>query len=142
MATASSANGVVVDVARVIERRQGGPDNRHTKNVPVYYPVVQFVTAREQVVRFQADEGSEKRSAYRVGASIQVLYDPANPQDARLDTWASRWGFGILGVSLGLIFVVVVAVIYWRMLRSSGRAARRMAPQNPQPQETERRAEG
>ncbi len=143
LATSSSANGVVVDVARVIERVQGGSGNTHySKNVPVYYPVVQFVTAREQVVRFQADEGSEKRSAYQVGASIRVLYDPANPRDARLDTWASRLGFSIIVGSLGLLFIVLVTVIYWVALRSSGRAARRMAPQNPQPQETERRADG
>jgi WD40 repeat protein len=143
MATASSANGVVVDVARVIERRQeGSGSHTYYKNVPVYYPVVQFVTAREQVVRFEADEGSQKRSAYQVGASIRVLYDPANPQDARLDTWASRWGFSILAVSMGLLFIVIVAVIYWVALRSSGRAARRMASRNPRPQETERRADG
>jgi hypothetical protein len=143
LATASSANGVVVDVARVIERRQEGSGNQtHYKNVPVYYPVVEFVTAREQVVRFQADEGSEKRSAYGVGALIRVLYDPANPRDARLDTWVSRLGNGIFIGSFGLLFVVLVTVIYWVMLRSSRRTARRVAPQNPQPQESERRADG
>jgi Protein of unknown function (DUF3592) len=143
LATASNANGVVVDVVRVVEWVQRG-SGKHTgtQRVPFYYPVVQFVTAREQVVRFRADAGSEKRSAYQVGASVRVLYDPANPRDARLDTWGSRLGKSIFIGSFGLFFVVLVAVIYWVALRSSGRAARRVAPQNPQPQESERRADG
>jgi hypothetical protein len=73
--------------------------------------------------------GSEDPSAYRVGDSIRVLYDPANPRVARLDTWDSRWGDSIGLVAIGLVLVVVGTVGYW-LLRSRKRAARRAAPQN------------
>jgi hypothetical protein len=143
LTTASGANGVVVDVARVVERVQrGSGDRTYYKNVTFFHPVVQFVTAREQVVRFQASEGHEERSAYQVGDSVRILYDPANPRDALLDTWFSRWGDPLIPVAVGLVMIVLVAVIYRVKRRSSGRAARRVAPQSPQQQETDRGADG
>jgi Protein of unknown function (DUF3592) len=122
MAKANTATAKVVAVDRVVERvRRGSGDNAYYENVPYYYPVVQFVTAREQVMRLRANEGSENHSAYRVGDSIRILYDPANPGHARVDTAASRWGAGIILIFMGLMFVVIPPVLYW-LLRSSGRA--------------------
>jgi Protein of unknown function (DUF3592) len=81
--------------------------------VTYFHPVVQFVTAGEQVVRFQASEGTDKRSSYQVGDSVRILYDPANPRDAQLDTWFSRWGDPLIPVAIGLFMVVLGAVIYF-----------------------------
>jgi Protein of unknown function (DUF3592) len=142
MAKASRTNGVVVDVARVVQQERRGPsDNPYYVDVTYFHPVVQFVTAREQPVWFQAGEGSKDPLTYQVGDSVRVLYDPARPQDARLDTWFSRWGGSIMLGGLGL-FLVVLGVVIWVALRSFGRAAGRGAPQNPQPQGSERRAAG
>jgi hypothetical protein len=130
LANAGGANGVVVDVAEVVRRvERGSGDRTYYENVTFFHPVVQFVTAREQVVRFQASEGHEKRSTYQVGNSVRILYDPANPRDARLDTWFSRWGDPLIPVAIGLVMVILVTVIY----RSPGRAARRVAPESPHP---------
>jgi hypothetical protein len=113
-ANASGANGVVVEVVGVVERVQrGSGDHTYYENVTFFHPVVQFVTAREQVVRFQASEGHEKRSTYQVGDTVRIVYDPANPRDARLDTWFSRWGDPLIPVALGLFMVVLGAVIYF-----------------------------
>jgi hypothetical protein len=101
-----------------------------------------LVTAREQEVRFQASEGSDDPFAYGVGDSIRVLYDPANPQDARLDTWASRWGESIGLVIVGLVLVVIGAVGLWLLRLRTRRAARRAAQQNQRPQKSEHRADG
>jgi hypothetical protein len=40
--------------------------------------------------------------------SIRVLYDPANPRNARLDTWVSRRGDSLTMVAIGLGLVVWV----------------------------------
>ena len=118
MANASGANGVVVDVVGVVERVQrGSGDRTYYENVTFFHPVVQFVTAREQAVRFQASEGHEKRSTYQVGDSVRVLYDPANPRDARLDTWFSRWGDPLIPIAVGFFMIVLVAVIYFFFIR-------------------------
>jgi hypothetical protein len=96
-------------------------------------PHSSLVTAGEQEVRFQASEGSNDPFAYGVGDSIRVLYDPANPQDARLDTWGSRWGDSITLVAIGLGLLVIGGVISWLLRSRTTRAARRTAQQNPPP---------
>jgi type II secretory pathway pseudopilin PulG len=128
-ARAVATNGVVVEIAEGVESvRRGSGDNWYYEDVTIFHPVVRFVTAREQEVRFRASEGSEDPSRYGVGDSIGVLYDPANPRDARLDTWVSRRGDSITLVAIGLGLVVLGAVGVW-LLRSPGRAARRAAQQ-------------
>jgi hypothetical protein len=131
VAKAAAANGVVMDVAEAVERvqkRSPGGD-WYDEGVTVFHPVVRFVTAREQAVRFKASEGSGDPFAYGVGDSIRVLYDPANPQAARLDTWASRWGDSITLGMVGLGLVVLGGLGLW-LFRSPGRAARRAARQH------------
>ena len=130
VAKAATANGVVVDVAKVVQREQrGSSGHEYYVDVTYFHPVVQFLTAREQVVRFQASEGNSDPSTHRVGDSIRILYDPASPRNARLDTWFSRWGDSMILIVVGFALVVIPAVIY-RVLRSLGRVARRAAPQS------------
>jgi hypothetical protein len=135
VAKATAANGVVVDVREVVQQVQKrGPDGDwYYQDVTVFHPVLRFVTAGEQDVRFQASEGSNDPFAYGVGDSIRVLYDPANPQDARLDTWGSRWGDSITLVAIGLGLLVIGGVISWLLRSRTTRAARRTAQQNPPP---------
>jgi hypothetical protein len=139
VATAVATNGVVVDVAGVVQRTQKrGPDGDwYYQDVTVFHPVVRFVTAGGREVRFQASEGSGDPFAYGVGDTIRVLYDPANPQAARLDTWSSRWGDSIGMVLTGLGLVVLGAVGSWLLRSRTTRAARRAAPQHRRPQESD-----
>jgi hypothetical protein len=113
-AKAVGANARVVKVTRVVERERrtsgGNKDNVYYVDVPHFYPVVEFVTAREQVVRFRAS-GSTR--AYQVGDPVRVLYDPANPRAARLDTNSSWWEAGAILIFLGLCFVVTGAAAYF-----------------------------
>jgi hypothetical protein len=105
LAKAAVADGVVVDIARDVD----------LDNEVSFYPVIEFVTLREQVVRFKADEATP-RPDQRMGEEVRILYDPANPQDARLDTFWSRWLESIVLGVIGLGFVVSGAFAY-RLLR-------------------------
>ena len=115
LATAAEARGVVVDVAKVREY-----DTDAERTVTRSYPVVEFVTAREQVVRYQPPTGTNPPD-YRVGGPLRVLYDPANPQHVVLDTWDEVWSTGVVLVPVGLVFMVFCAAAY--LLLRSGRAA-------------------
>jgi hypothetical protein len=106
LAKAVVANGIVVDVARVV----------NSDNEVSFYPVVEFVTAREQVVRFQADEATPDPEQ-RMGDSVRILHDPADPGNARLDTGFSRWGAGAVLGFVGLGFVVSGAGAYLLLRR-------------------------
>jgi hypothetical protein len=117
-ARAVGANARVVDVTRVVEheRRTSGGDNDNVYyvDVPYFYPVVEFVTAREQIVRFRP--GGSAR-AYQVGDSVRILYDPANPPAARPDTNAGWWETGAILIFIGLCFVVTGGAVYFLPFR-------------------------
>lgn len=75
-------------------------------------------TARGQVVQFQAAPNSNPPH-HRVGGSIRLRYDPANPQQVKFDTWRNRWGEGFILISAGIGLVAIYAAIF--MLLRSGR---------------------
>jgi hypothetical protein len=79
--------------------------------VPYYYPVIRFVTPLEETVQFEGGDGNTKPEEYRRGESISILYDPANPHDARLNTSNSRWGGVIALGACGFLFVVAAGVL-------------------------------
>jgi Protein of unknown function (DUF3592) len=97
-ATAAAAEGRVV---AVVDRCESDPCSRRRPR----YPEVQFVTAAGRTVQFEGSAGLYPE-AYRVGDRVAVLYDPSNPDDARLATWTNRWGGGPFEVLFGLFFVV------------------------------------
>lgn len=104
-----ATTGKVVDlVSRVFNPGSAG----------VYCPVVDFTTASGQPVRFESQFGTMPAS-HRVGQSIAVRYDPANPQKAEVDSATANWfvpgctiGMGLLFFVMGLVFVVIgIAVL-------------------------------
>lgn len=76
-----------------------------------YYPVVEFETARGQLVEFQSSSGSNPAS-YSVGETVSVLYKPSEPESARINGFFSLWGVSvILGILGGAFFLVGVLMI-------------------------------
>ena len=77
------------------------------------YPVVRFVSASGEVVRFVAGPHTNPPS-FHVGGTVRLLYDPAHPRQVRFNTWLDRLGNGILEVAFGLyLTAMVVAIGYW-----------------------------
>jgi Protein of unknown function (DUF3592) len=119
LATAEPAGGVVVRVDERVEReRVGAGDNERWADVTRRYPFVEFRTGRGQVAQFQADDGS-----LQVGDSVRLVYDPANPRNARLDKWGNRWAGPLALWGAGLVILVMAGATY-RLLGPWGRAAR------------------
>ncbi|WP_085901275.1 DUF3592 domain-containing protein [Kiloniella majae] len=95
---AHSAQGTVIDL---IQSRSSSSSS--TSNSYVYRPEVIFQTATGEEVTFQSSTGSNP-PAYNRGEKVSVLYNPENPQDAKIDGTLSLWlGPLILGV-IGFIF--------------------------------------
>jgi hypothetical protein len=99
-----ATTGTVVDlVKRVFNAGSAG----------VYCPVVEFTAASGQPVRFESQFGTMPAS-HRVGQSIAIRYDPADPQKAEVDSATANWfvpgctiAMGILFLLMGLVFVVI-----------------------------------
>jgi Protein of unknown function (DUF3592) len=108
LATAVPAKGIVVRVDEaVVRERRGSGDDARWVDVTRRFPIVEFRTAYEQVARFQADDGS-----LRVGDSVNVVYDPANPRHARLDKWGNRWAGPLALWGAGLAIVAMSGAVY------------------------------
>ena len=94
MSTAQEVKGKVIQmVYRGTSSSSGGG----------YSPVYQFKTieGKEIVV---TDNLSSNPPAFKEGQSIDVLYDPANPQKARIKRWMSLYFVPVLLGGLGVIF--------------------------------------
>jgi Protein of unknown function (DUF3592) len=79
----------------------------------VYCPVVQFTTGTGEQVQFESGFGTMPAS-YRVGQTIAVRYDRANPHSAEVDSATANWfvpgctiAMGFLFFAMGLVFMVI-----------------------------------
>ncbi|MGY4771627.1 DUF3592 domain-containing protein [Kribbella sp. CWNU-51] len=135
LATASAADDVVVRVDTTTDKEGDS----------YYHPVVRFITAGGRVVQYTDSVGDGSPRAHRVGESVRVLYDPANPQEAQLDTWSNRWLGPTIEIGLAVAFLSISIVFLVPMLvsrksprdrtrqsgKASGRGRRRPRPAPP-----------
>lgn len=100
LAGASKAEGTVVELVR-----------SRSSNSITYQPVVQFAGQSGQTIEFVSSISSNPPE-YRIGQKIPVLYDPADPQDARITGFFSLWGgSAILGGMGGVFFLIGAGII-------------------------------
>ncbi len=81
----------------------------------VYSPVVEF-EANGQLYTFENDNASSQ-SDYEIGAKVSVLYDPADPNTAQINTFTDRWLFPIIIIP-AMIFAALLVNFFmiraWR----------------------------
>jgi hypothetical protein len=100
-ATAGRAEGVVVDN---VSHRQGEDW--------IAYHVISFHTAEERVITFEAPQNDVRLlGGSHIGSRVRVVYDPQNPQAARVDTALRRWGTPAALILCGLGFFAVAALV-------------------------------
>ena len=68
----------------------------------VYCPVVEFQATNGQTIRFQSAFGTMPAS-HKVGQSVTVLYNPANPQEAEVSSAVSRYLYPGVLAFMGLV---------------------------------------
>jgi hypothetical protein len=106
----ASTPGQVVDV--VMRRYQ---DTETQEINEYYYPVVEFSLPNGRLRTVQLSEGSWP-AAYAKGDAVTVLYDPQQPNSARIQSASSTllaWiGPGITGV-VGLAFLAAAIFAWW-----------------------------
>jgi hypothetical protein len=108
VSAASVAQGTVAELVR----SQSGSDS------PTYRPVVRFIAANGQAVEFTSSAGSNPPSHSR-GEKIEVLYQPSDPQNAKINGFFPLWGGSLIVGGLGTVFFLVGAGI-WLFTRLKG----------------------
>ena len=72
----------------------------------VYYPHISFETENDKNINFRSSVGTNPPS-YSVGDSVEILYDPKNPQNAQIKSFVSQW-MGVIGTgSMGIVFFLI-----------------------------------
>ena len=108
-AGAARAQGVVVELA-------SGPAAGPQVPGPLSYPVVRYRTADGREVVFRSDFGAQP-SPWRPGQPVTVLYDPGDPQRARIETRARSTAlpalFVVLAVAMAGFATLVFLLIHW-----------------------------
>jgi translation initiation factor IF-1 len=92
---AESAEGVVVE----IERRSDSDGSS-------YYPIVRFTPKNGEEIEFTGGIGSSPPS-FKTGQKVKVLYDPRNPESARIDAFFEMYGFGGIFAFVGFVFLAI-----------------------------------
>lgn len=108
----STATGVVVDVDRSTD----------SDGDTSYRPVIEFVADDGRTYLFTGRIGSSSRP--QVGRSIDVLYDPADPNGATEKTFSNLWLFPILFGGFGILILIFMA---FGKARSGGSTLRNRA---------------
>jgi hypothetical protein len=113
----SRANGVVVELIPV-RVSQDYVVSRTAEGMAIdskyrYRVRVQFTASAGRRITF-VPSISQRPAPYGVGATVEVLYDPRNPQQAQINSFTHRWfatlmlvGFGLFGIAMGGLTVLM-----------------------------------
>lgn len=113
IAAAETAEGVV------LENLWQYSSSRNSSGT--YHPRVRFRTQRGNEVEFVSDTGSSPPS-YRPNESVEVVYDPENPQRASINSFWNLWLGSIILFGLGVVFTGVgVGPIVWMRKQQQSR---------------------
>ena len=82
----------------------GVSQHQQMEGGPTYAPTVTFVTKDGRSIRFTSNVSSGSWKD-RIGESVTVRYDPADPTNARIDSLFQLWGRSIIPIALGLAFI-------------------------------------
>jgi uncharacterized protein DUF3592 len=110
--TAVATTGTVVGYETHYDTDEG-------RRSETYSPVVRFTAPDGRQVEVRTNVSSSRRP--RVGEQVKVLYQPDDPQDARIDTATTRLVGPLVTGGLGGIFAVVAAVLFVAYRRSARR---------------------
>ena len=94
VSNAESATGVIVDFITTYD-----------EDGESHYPVVPFTTNQLMRVEFKSSVGSG--SVPRIDSAVEILYDGANPEDARINSFTTIWLFPLIVTGLGVVFGAV-----------------------------------
>jgi hypothetical protein len=113
------AEGTVIRVESVrteVDRTyRDASGNERTRRETVYRPVstVSFRAEDERMYEFTAGSISESESMeHRIGKKVDVIYDPAKPQDASKDNAWAQWQPPLLISLAGLTFFVGGVILF------------------------------
>ncbi|MEM6750282.1 MAG: DUF3592 domain-containing protein [Planctomycetota bacterium] len=116
----------IVTQAQVADNQQqlGGQNGR------TYRPTFAFDDQAGQRHEVQSDAGSSEWG-FAVGQTVEVVYDPDNPQDVRLNTFGGLWSWAAILAGMGAVVMVLGLVVAASAHKTALRAKSPTQPAQP-----------
>lgn len=95
----ANARGAQAEVIALQQRLGTGQERS-------YYPVLRYQTQEGSTQEVVSSVGSNP-PRYKEGDSVDILYDPAEPDNVRIHTTFNVWAFPIILGGIGVIFLLV-----------------------------------
>ncbi|RPJ44642.1 MAG: DUF3592 domain-containing protein [Chloroflexi bacterium] len=115
-----------INTGRAVTREESAPGrvtgNRvlhDSEGDTLYYPVVAFSLPNGSIKTVELSTGSWP-AMYEAGEEVTVLYDPANPDQVRIQSLTSTIGMWLVAIitgTLGLIFLGATGFAWWMLRR-------------------------
>jgi Protein of unknown function (DUF3592) len=100
---ASRAEGTVVDFQMSRRGRTYSPMSRRGRT---YSPIIHFISQEGKKVEFISSVGTNPPS-YSKGQKVEVLYQPTEPQNAKINGFSSLWASSVILGGLGGLFFMI-----------------------------------
>ena len=94
-----------VDRSATTEGTVVGVNSKFAGEGNLYLPTVRFVTEDGRSIVFTSNTGEDVWTD-RIGESVTVRYDPADPTNARIDSFFQLWGGSIIPIVIGGGFII------------------------------------
>lgn len=124
---ANASETAVGTVVEVSAKQDCDRRNNRRECDDVYRPTITYTTAAGEEITFTSNTSSSEWN-FPIGTEVNVRYDPANPQGARMDGWFSTWGAPTIVGGLGILFTVVAVILRFTLLRGPAPEATRANP--------------
>jgi uncharacterized protein DUF3592 len=82
-----------------------------------YFPIVEFSTEDNVRVRFRSATGSVGAAEYEAGTTVDVLYDPRNPANARIGSFKQLWAGPLTTGAIGFILFLLSLLLFVKIGR-------------------------
>lgn len=96
----------------------------------VYYPIIEFETATGERASFKSNVSSTTPDD-DIGNTVPVRYDPADPDNAGVNTFLALWFATIFLVIIGVVFTVLGFGAWFYLVRHPELAEREVIKSEP-----------
>ncbi len=88
-------------------------EHQGNKAQRLYTPVFTYIDPQGEEHEVISSHSSSP-PAYAVGDRVPVLYDPRDPENAKIDSFISVWGLAFMPALFGIINAVVFGIVFWK----------------------------
>ncbi|QNK67964.1 DUF3592 domain-containing protein [Variovorax sp. PAMC26660] len=108
IASAERVQGEVTDLQHVRSTNKNNTDG-------TWRPIVQFRAPSGALIDFTTSSSSGS-PGYEIGETVDVFFQPSNPQDALLNDMFEMWGGAVMAGAISAVFLCI-AWFVWRIGR-------------------------